>query len=82
VVTKHEEEVLNSDMAPGVKPGRTQGEPPHIGRIPITLEYLYRYGLDMVYITPPGTTKFSGHSNCATTIIYIEWRLRQENPEK
>jgi len=27
--------------------------PPHRGRIPTTLEYLYRYALDMFYIAPP-----------------------------
>jgi len=26
---------------------------PHIGRIPMTLEYLYRYAVDMAYIAPP-----------------------------
>jgi len=29
-------------------------KPPHIGRIPMTLEYLFRYALEMAYITPPG----------------------------
>jgi len=30
-----------------------RANPPHIGRIPMTLEYLYRYALDMAYIAPP-----------------------------
>ena len=27
-------------------------------------------------------TKRSGHSNCASTILYIQWLQRQENPKK
>jgi len=82
VGTKHEEELCNSDMAPGVEPRWTQGELPHIGWIPMTLEYLYRYALDMAYISSPGMTKRYGHSNCTSTILYIQWRQRGENPEK
>jgi len=43
--------------------------PPYIGRIPMTLEYVYRYALDMAYIAPPGITKRSGHLNCGSTIL-------------
>jgi len=31
-----------------------RANPPHIGQIPMTLEYLYRYAIDMAYITTPG----------------------------
>ena len=41
VDTKHEEELCNINMAPGVEPGWTHGEPPHIGWILMKLEYLY-----------------------------------------
>ena len=54
VGTKHEEEPCNSDMTPGVEPGWTQGEPLDIGRIPMKLECLYRYALDMAYCAPTG----------------------------
>ena len=40
-------------MASGMEPGWTQGEPPHMRRIPMTLEYLNRYVLDMAHIAPP-----------------------------
>ena len=33
---------------------RPSVNPPHIGRIPTTLQYLYRYALDMAYIAPRG----------------------------
>ena len=30
-----------------------RANPPHIGQIPMTLEHLYRWALDMAYIAPP-----------------------------
>ena len=54
MVTKHEEEIRNSDIATGVEPDGHRANPPHIGRIPIALEYLYRYVLDVAYIAHHG----------------------------
>jgi len=59
-----------------------RSNPSHIGRMPMILKYLYRYALHMAYIAPPAMMKRSGHLNCTSTILYIQWRLRRENPEK
>ena len=52
VGTKHDE-FRNRHMAPGVGPGWVQEEPPSHRWIPMTLQYLFRYALDMAYIAPP-----------------------------
>ena len=54
VDTKHEKRALQQRNGSGSGTCMVQGEPPHIGRIPMTLGYLYRYALDMAYIAPPG----------------------------
>ena len=66
VDTKHEKELCNSDMAPGVEPGWTQEEPPHIGRIPMTLEYLYGNALDMAYMAPLPSREWRSAPNIQT----------------
>jgi len=60
-----------------------RANPPHIGRIHMTLDYLCRYALDISFIAPPpDMTKRLGLSKGAYTILHIQWRQRRENPEK
>ena len=35
----------------------SRANPPHVGRIPTKLEYLYQYALDMAYIVPPASNE-------------------------
>jgi len=65
--------------------------PPHIVRIRMTLEYLYRYAIDMVYITPPGndetlrTCKLRVYATLHTVVAATresrEMRIKQLHPD-
>jgi len=64
---------------------------PHIERIPMTLEYLYRNALDMVYIAPLANDKtfriFKSRiqntplTMAAATKEYLEIRIKQLHPD-
>ena len=65
--------------------------PHHIGRKPMTLEYLYRYALDMAYIAPPGNDETlrtfklrvynTLHTMAAATRESREMRIKQLHPD-
>jgi len=64
---------------------------PHVGRIPVTLEYLYRYALDLAYIATTGNDKTLGtfnlrvyntlHTIAAATRESREMRIKQLHPD-
>jgi len=64
---------------------------PRIGRIPMTLEYLYRYALDMAYIALPGNDETlrtfkprvynTLHTIAAATRESREMRIKQLHPD-
>jgi len=68
-----------------------RAKPPHIGRIPITLDYLYLYALDMAYIAPPGNDEtlrtfklrvyHTVHTLAAATRESREMRIKQLHPD-